>query len=157
MSICLATLRLRGRLFLNLAAAAAGAMVLVATVVLVRSDLGFGDTQVALAVVAFGGGSMLAALILPRLLGSWPDRPVMILGAAALVVTFLGLAALTVINGVGWYPLLAGRLVIGMGYSTALTLSGRLLKRSAHPERQARPLCHPSMLAGWSPNPLQDG
>jgi len=132
--IYLATPRLRGLLSLNLAAAAAGAMVLVNTVVLVRSDLGFGETQVALALAAFGGGSMLAALILPRLLDTRPDRPVMIVGAGVLVVTLLGLAALTVINGIGWYPLLAGWLVIGVGYSTVLTPSGRLLKRSAHAE-----------------------
>ncbi len=77
---------------------------------------------------------MLAALLLPRLLDTRPDRPVMITGAAILVVTLFGLAALTVINGVGWYPILAGWLVIGVGYSTILTPSGRLLKRSAHAE-----------------------
>lgn len=132
--IYLATPRLRGLLSLNLAAAAAGAMVLVNTVVLVRSDLGLNNTKVAIALGAFGGGSMLAALILPRLLDNRPDRPVMIVGAAVLVVTLLGLAALTVINGIGWYPLLAGWLVIGVGYSTILTPSGRLLKRSAHAE-----------------------
>lgn len=132
--IYLATPRLRGLLSLNLAAAAAGAMVLVNTVVLVRSDLGFGETQVALALAAFGGGSMLAALILPRLLDNRPDRPVMIMGAAVLVATLVGLAALTVINGFAWYPLLVGWVVIGVGYSSVLTPSGRLLKRSAHPE-----------------------
>tara|TARA_R110002096_G_scaffold358270_1_gene551424 strand:- start:68 stop:565 length:498 start_codon:yes stop_codon:yes gene_type:complete len=58
----------------------------------------------------------------------------MIVGAAVLVVTLLGLAALTVINGLGWFPLLAGWLVIGVGYSAVLTPSGRLLKRSAHAE-----------------------
>ena len=132
--IYLATPRLRGLLSLNLAAAAAGAMVLVNTVVLVRSDLGFDDTQVAMALAAFGSGSMLAALALPRLLDDRPDRPVMIAGAAVLVFILLGLGLVTVINGVGWYPLLAGWLVIGVGYSTILTPSGRLLKRSAHPE-----------------------
>jgi H+ antiporter protein len=132
--IYLATPRLRGLLSLNLAAAAAGAMVLVNTVVLVRSDLGFGDSQVAIALGAFGGGSMLAALILPRILDHRPDRPVMIVGAAVLVVTLLGLSAVTAINGVGWFTLLAGWIVIGIGYSTVLTPSGRLLKRSAHPE-----------------------
>ncbi len=132
--IYLATPRLRGLLSLNLAAAASGAMVLVNTVVLVRSDLGFGETQVALALAAFGGGSMLAALLLPRLLDTRPDRAVMIVGAAILVAALLGLAVLTAINGVAWYPLLAGWLVIGVGYSTVLTPSGRLLKRSAHAE-----------------------
>jgi H+ antiporter protein len=132
--IYLATPRLRGLLSLNLAAAAAGAMVLVNTVVLVRSDMGLDNTQVAIALGTFGGGSMLAALILPRLLDNRPDRPVMIVGAVVLVVTLLGLAILTMINGVGWYPILAGWFVIGVGYSTVLTPSGRLLKRSAHAE-----------------------
>ena len=57
-------------------------MVLVNTVVLVRADLGLGETQVAIALGAFGGGSMLAALLLPRLLDNRPDRPVMIGGAS---------------------------------------------------------------------------
>jgi len=125
---------LRGLLSLNLAAAAAGAMVLVNTVVLVRSGLGFGETEVALALGAFGGGSMLAALILPRLLDQRPDRPVMIGGAAVLVITLLGLAGLSAYQGTGWPVLLTGWVVIGIGYSTVLTPSGRLLKRSAHPE-----------------------
>ena len=57
-----------------LAAAAAGAMVIVNTVVLVRGGLGLGETDVALALGFFGGGSMLAALMLPRLLDHVPDR-----------------------------------------------------------------------------------
>ena len=43
--ICLATPRLRGLLALNLAAAAAGAMVLVNTIVLVRTGLSLGETD----------------------------------------------------------------------------------------------------------------
>lgn len=132
--IYLATPRLRGLLSLNLAAAAAGAMVLVNTVVLVRADLGFGDTQVAIALGAFGGGSMLAALLLPRLLDNRPDRPVMIGGAVVLVVVLLCLSLMSLIYNTQWLPLLAGWLIIGVGYSAVLTPSGRLLKRSAHAE-----------------------
>ena len=51
MRIYLATPRLRGLLSLNFTAAAAGAMVLVNTVVLVRSDLGLGETEVVVALV----------------------------------------------------------------------------------------------------------
>ena len=134
MRIYLATPRLRGLLSLNLAAAAAGAMVLVNTVVLVRSDLGLGDAQVAIALGAFGGGSMLAALLLPRLLDNSPDRPVMIGGAAVLVVTLLGLSLMTLLYDTQRLPLLAGWFIIGIGYSVVLTPSGRLLKRSAHAE-----------------------
>ncbi len=132
--IYLATPRLRGLLSLNLAAAAAGAMVLVNTVVLVRSDLGLGDTQVAIALGAFGTGSMLAALLLPRFLDTHPDRPVMIGGAAILVVSLLGLSLVSLVNEMKLLPLLAGWLIIGVGYSVVLTPSGRLLKRSSHPE-----------------------
>ena len=134
MRIYLATPRLRGLLSLNLAAAAAGAMVLVNTVVLVRSDLGLGETQVAIALGAFGGGSMLAALLLPRLLDNRPDRPVMIGGAAVLVASLLGMSLMSLVFGLHWITLLAGWLIVGIGYSTVLTPSGRLLKRSAHAE-----------------------
>ncbi|MGO4853313.1 MFS transporter [Phaeovulum sp. W22_SRMD_FR3] len=134
MRIYLATPRLRGLLSLNLAAAAAGAMVLVNTVVLVRSHLGLGDTQVAIALGAFGGGSMLAALLLPRLLDGRPDRPVMIGGAAVLVTALLGLSLMSMTYSLQWVPLLVGWLIIGIGYSVVLTPSGRLLKRSAHAE-----------------------
>ncbi|MEH6648306.1 MFS transporter [Sulfitobacter sp.] len=134
MRIYLATPRLRGLLSLNLAAAAAGAMVLVNTVVLVRSDLGLGDAQVAVALGAFGGGSMLGALLLPRLLDNRPDRPVMIGGAVVLVVALLSLSLMSLTYDTQWLPLLAGWLIIGIGYSVVLTPSGRLLKRSAHAE-----------------------
>ncbi len=134
MRIYLATPRLRGLLSLNLAAAAAGAMVLVNTVVLVRANLGLGDAQVAIALGAFGGGSMLAALLLPRLLDNRPDRPVMIGGAAVLVISLLSLSLISLIYDTQWLPLLAGWFVIGIGYSVVLTPSGRLLKRSAHAE-----------------------
>jgi len=134
MRIYLATPRLRGLLSLNLAAAAAGAMVLVNTVVLVRSDLGLSETQVAIALGAFGGGSMLAALLLPQLLDKRPDRPVMIGGAAMLVASLLGLSLMSLVDQVQRPPLLAGWFIIGIGYSVVLTPSGRLLKRSAHAE-----------------------
>jgi H+ antiporter protein len=132
--IYLATPRLRGLLSLNLAAAAAGAMVLVNTIVLVRSDMGLGETQVAIALGAFGGGSMLAALLLPRLLSNRPDRPVMISGAALLIATLLALSFMSLIYETQWLPLLVGWFGIGIGYSVVLTPSGRLLKRSAHIE-----------------------
>ncbi len=66
--IYLATPRLRGLLALNLAAAAAGAMVIVNTVVLVRAGFGLGEREVAWTLAAYGLGSMVAALALPRLL-----------------------------------------------------------------------------------------
>ena len=133
--IYLKTPRLRGLLALNLAAAAAGAMVIVNTVVYVRSELGRSADDVAFALAAFGGGSMVAALMLPRLLDRTEDRPVMI-GAAALLVTALLLLAGQVFRPVvdPWVGLLVGWAVLGVGYSAVLTPSGRLLRRSAAPE-----------------------
>ncbi|MGR3572386.1 MFS transporter [Brevirhabdus sp.] len=127
--IYLATPRLRGLLALNLAVSAAGAMVIVNTVVIVQASLGLGEFQVALALGAFGAGSMSAALLLPRLLDRIPDRPPMIWGAALLT---LGMAAGPF---AGSFPtLLALWLVMGFGNSLTMTPAGRLLRRSAHAE-----------------------
>jgi predicted MFS family arabinose efflux permease len=76
--IYLATPRLRGLLALNLCVAAAGAMVIVNTVVIVRGLLGGTDTDVAIALACFGGGSMASALMLPRLLDWIEERSVML-------------------------------------------------------------------------------
>lgn len=129
MRLYLATPRLRGLLAISLAGAAAGSMVIVNTVVLVKAGFGLSEPQVALALAAFGAGSMVAALTLPRLLDRLSDRPVMIAGAAVLIVgTAAGIA-------LGSYDaLLVLWLILGFGYSVAQTPAGRLLRRSAHPE-----------------------
>src|SRR5215212_9065555 len=80
--IYLATPRLRGLLALNLSVAAAGAMVIVNTVVVTRGMLGLSDTHVAIALACFGFGSMVAALEMPSLLERVDDRRVMISAAA---------------------------------------------------------------------------
>jgi MFS family permease len=123
----LATPRLRGLLALNLAAAAAGAMVIVNTVVLVRSGLGLGDAELAWTLAAYGGGSMLAALMLPRVLDRLGDRPVMLTGG---VVLAAGLLLGPVILR-EWSLLLTIWAVLGFGSGLVLTPSGRLLRRSA--------------------------
>jgi MFS family permease len=130
--IYLATPRLRGLLALNLAAAAAGAMVLVNTVVLVRGSLGLPESALAWTMFAFGAGSMTAALALPRLLDVLPDWHVMFGGALLMVTTLLGLGLTVLSVGLGWSILLAAWLLVGLGYSAVLTPSGRLLRRSAH-------------------------
>ncbi|TMV83629.1 MFS transporter [Thioclava sp. BHET1] len=129
MRLYLATPRLRGLLAINLSVAAAGAMVIVNTVVLVQAHFALGQSEVALALAAFGGGSMLAALLLPRLLADLPDRPVMLAGAGLLT---LGTAAGAFLPS--FALLLPLWLLLGIGYSLAQTPSGRLLRRSAHAE-----------------------
>lgn len=116
--IYLATPRLRGLLAISLAVSAAGAMVIVNTVVLVKARFGLGEVEVAWALAAFGGGSMVAAFVLPSLLEKVADRPAMLTGAAVLVVgTAIG-ALLP-----SYALLLPLWLVIGFGYSVAQTLS----------------------------------
>jgi H+ antiporter protein len=134
MRIYLATPRLRGLLALNLSVAAAGAMVIVNTVVIVKALLGGDDADVALALAFFGGGSMLAALLLPRLLERTGDRPVMLAAASmlgALLLTFSQFARAA--PEIQWIALLAVWALLGIGYSSILVPTGRLLRRSAHP------------------------
>ncbi|NBR90471.1 MAG: MFS transporter [Rhodobacteraceae bacterium] len=132
--IYLATPRLRGLLSLNLAVASAGAMVLVNSVILVRGELGLSQSALGWTMFAFGAGSMMAALLLPRLLDNVKDRPVMFGGAWLMVATLLGFAATVSFFGISWSTLLLGWFLIGLGYSIVQTPSGRLLRKSAHAE-----------------------
>ncbi|MBY0511860.1 MAG: MFS transporter [Rhodospirillaceae bacterium] len=127
--IFLATPRLRGLLAISVAVAAAGAMVIVNTVVIVQSQFGLSQRATALALACFGAGSMLAALTLPRLLEQRSDRAAMLSGAAIMIAGLAG--GLFLPNYTLLLPLWA---VIGIGYSMAQTPSGRLLRRSAHAE-----------------------
>lgn len=127
--IYLATPRLRGLLAINTAVAAAGALVIVNTVVYVQAVFGLGQSETALALAAFGGGSMLVALVLPRLLDSVSDRAAMLAGASVLAAATFAAAA---IPSYGWLLLLW--FVIGAGYSMSQTPSGRLLRRSSRAE-----------------------
>ncbi|UPJ55258.1 MFS transporter [Bradyrhizobium sp. 192] len=131
--IYLATPRLRGLLALNLAVAAAGSMVFVNTVVLVKGALGGTDGNVAVALACFGGGSMAAALLLPRLLDRLPDRRIMLSSAEMLAAVLAAFGAIMMIYGneVVRYALLPTWVLLGIGYSGVMTPAGRLLRRSA--------------------------
>lgn len=114
---------LRSVLTLYAGVAAAGAMIIVNTVVYVRETLGGGDVQVAQAFIASGAGSMLAALGLPRWLDRHSERGAMLAGGL-----LLGLALL--VGGI-WRPGFAGLLglwfVLGIGLGLIQTPVGRLL------------------------------
>lgn len=132
--IYLATPRLRGLLGMNVAVASAGAMVLVNSVILVRGQLGLDDSALAWTLFAFGAGSMVAALVLPRVLDRMPDRPVMLAGAVLMIGALVTLAMMVVTIGLRWPLLLVVWFAVGVGYSTVQTPSGRLMRRSAHAE-----------------------
>ncbi|MGA5195265.1 MFS transporter [Streptomyces exfoliatus] len=130
--LVLATPRLRALLALDLAVAAAGAVVLVGTVLLVRDTLGRSAGDVPLALGAYGAGSIAAALLLPRLLRRGGDRAVM-LRAAVVLPAALGLLALGLAVPPGawsWPALLAVWLITGAAGSAVLTPGGRVVRGS---------------------------
>jgi MFS family permease len=124
-----ATPRLRGLMAVNLTVAAAGALVIVNTVVFVQTQFEFGGQETALALACFGGGSMTAAFGLPWLLTRASVRSVMIAGTFVLVAGTLAASFLS-----SFTPMLGLWFLIGLGYSMALTPSGQLLRRSTHAE-----------------------
>ncbi|ANP52680.1 MFS family permease [Streptomyces griseochromogenes] len=130
-----ATPRLRALLALNLAVAAASATVTVNSVVYVRRLLGLGAAEVSLALGAYGGGSMIVALLLPRVLDRVSDRAVMLGGALLLTPVFTALGVLTAAGNGGWRrPALLGIwAAFGAACSMVLTPAGRLIRRSAPP------------------------
>ncbi|MDX2819568.1 MFS transporter [Streptomyces ipomoeae] len=138
--VFLAVPQLRSLLALNLAVAAAGAMVTVNSVVYVRDVLGLSEGAVPLALGAYGAGSMVVALVLPRVLDKVPDRAVMLPGALSLVVVFAGSGVVTAASGGSWrLPVLLGLwAAFGAACSAVLTPTGRLIRRSVEPgERTA--------------------
>jgi MFS family permease len=124
--IDLATPRLHGLLAVNMSVVAAGAMVIVNTVVIVRGGFGLDDRALALTLAAHGGGFMLAALMLPHVPERVADRAVIPAGAGVLV---LGMAAGLMVQG--WGAMLVLWAWLGLGNGLALTLAGRLRCRSA--------------------------
>jgi predicted MFS family arabinose efflux permease len=124
--IILATPRLRGLPAVNFAVAAASSMVIVNAAVLVQARYGLDQRATAIALAVFGAGSMVAALVLPRLLENLADRTA-ILGGGALLCA--GLLAGALVSG--YSMLLPLWFALGVGYSLAQTPTGRLSRRSA--------------------------
>ncbi|MEV0992688.1 MFS transporter [Streptomyces sp. NPDC049949] len=127
-----ATPRLRALLALDLAVAAAGAIVFVNTVVMVRDHFERTASAVSLALGAYGAGSMVTALLLPRLLRRFTDRTVMLPAAFALPVILASVAGLTA-SAAGpwsWSAILVAWAAIGASCSAVLTPGGRVIRRS---------------------------
>ena len=124
----LKTPRLRGLLVLYMGVASASATIIVNTVVYIREHLGGSESDVAIALAVAGGGSMIAAISLPKVLDRVQDRPVMLSGA---VIMATGLSLISTgpsISGVWpvWF-------LIGMGWSLVQTPAGRVVNRSSSP------------------------
>ncbi|MFF4159749.1 MFS transporter [Streptomyces sp. NPDC001678] len=128
-----ATPRLRALLALDLAVAAAGAIVYVDTVVVVRDHFHRPAGAVSPALGAFGAGSMLTALALPRVLAKVSDRAVMLPAAFALPAVLAATTALTAVapSTWSWAALHLVWALTGAASSAVLTPGGRVIRRSA--------------------------
>ncbi|HSA53928.1 MAG TPA: MFS transporter, partial [Yinghuangia sp.] len=131
-----ATPRLRALLALDLAVAAAGAVVFVNTVVVVRDHFGRSAGAVSVALGAYGVGSIAVALLLPSLLARLGDRQVMLAASYGFPIVLAVVAAVTAAPaGTGtWLVLLGAWAAIGAASSAVLTPGGRLIRRSAADE-----------------------
>lgn len=129
------TTQLRGVMALNVVVASAGSIVVVNTVNYVRDRLGGSQSDVAWMLAASGGGTLVAALVLPRILDRARDRTVMFAGAALLVASTAAAAAV-VVAGVGTATVIAVIWVgIGVGMAAIVTPTGRVLRASAPANR----------------------
>jgi MFS family permease len=145
-----ATPRLRALLCMHLAVAASTAMVIVNTVVLVQDDLGRAASDVAIALGAYGVGSMTVALLTPRLLRHVTDRRLMTAAAFGLAAGLIALTAALTTGGFSWTWLLANWFVLGAATAAILTPTGRLVTASAAPnDRPAAFAAQFSLSHGW--------
>ncbi|MDI3404156.1 MFS transporter [Streptomyces cavernicola] len=156
----LRTPRLRGVMALNLVVASAGSIVVVNTVNHVRDELGGSQSGVAWMLAASGTGTLLAALVLPRVLDRIAARTVMLTGAAVLVGGTTAALTLTAAGLASWAGTAAIWTVIGIGMALIITPTGKVLRasvtRNAIPEAFAAQfsLSHLAWLitypiAGW--------
>ncbi|MQS37652.1 MFS transporter [Streptomyces katsurahamanus] len=129
----LRTPRLRGVLALNLVVAAAGSIVVVNTVNHVRDGLGGSQSDVAWLLAASGGGTLLAALALPRVLDRIAARTVMVTGAGVLVGGTVAAAALAATGVTTWTGTAIVWAVIGVGMALIITPTGKVLRASVEP------------------------
>lgn len=152
--------QLRALLALDLAAAGATATVLVNTVVVTRQGLGRGEDSVAVALGAFGAGSMLVALALPRVLRKRSERQVMLTGGALVTVALAASVAITTDSFISWPGLLLVWFLLGAAGSLVLTPAGQVINTAVEPgERSAAFAAHFSLshacylfaypIAGW--------
>ncbi|MGW0035346.1 MFS transporter [Gordonia sp. NPDC003376] len=154
---------LRGVLWIDVAVAAATAIVLVGTVGYVRGDLGTDDTAVAMALAAFGIGSLATTFAVPPLVRRCGVARVMVAGG---VLATLGLTITTAWSYTGPNPVaLAGTWVLlGVATSMVGTTVPRMIRDHTDTDRDdvftaQFSTSHAAFLltyaiAGWGPSVL---
>ncbi|MFN3236421.1 MAG: MFS transporter [Pseudomonadales bacterium] len=123
----LRTPRLRGVLFLFLPIAGVSAMMIINSVVYVKSDLGLDDEMLALALAVSGIGSMAVALAVPKLLEFMRARTIMLAGV---IVGLLATACLWFAPDFLQFCVILG--FVGAGLSLAQTPVGSVITQSSN-------------------------
>lgn len=124
----LKTPRLRALLAMYIAVACTSAVMITGTVVYVSDSLGRGESFTALAMAFSGGGSIVAALLLPRWLQSIQIRHAMYIGAVMLAAGMLLAAA-----GPAWTMFIGIWFFLGAALSMIQVPAGSLVRMSCHP------------------------
>ncbi|WP_137811195.1 MFS transporter [Gordonia sp. GAMMA] len=128
---------LRGVLAVNFAVAATGSIVVVNTVNYVRDRLGGTESDVAWMLAVSGGGTLVVALAVPRLLDRLTERAVMLTGAALLTAAAIGAVVMASADHASWAVTAVVWLASGAGSALAITPTGKVLRAAAAPSEVA--------------------
>ena len=120
---------LRGLMFLNLAVSAGGSMILVNTIILVRSSLELSEIAFSITMLIFGAGCIFAAIIIPYLSKEMTASRIMLIGSNLLSLVFVALAFWLIIFDFIWLVLLLAWFISGFGYTLLLTPMGRVIRK----------------------------
>ena len=120
---------LRGLMFLNLAVSAGGSMILVNTIILVRSSLELSEIAFSITMLIFGAGCIFAAIIIPYLSKDMTASRIMLVGSNLLSVVFVALAFWLILFDFIWFVLLLAWFISGFGYTLLLTPMGRVIRK----------------------------
>src|SRR3546814_14976514 len=99
--------------------------------------MGGSDQDVAWALAAFGGGSMLAALLLPGLLDRQHDRRIMLCAGQVMMLGLAATAAVWLLDRWSWWVLAIALIVLGVASSE---------------ERRVGKVCVSTCRPRWSPH-----
>ena len=120
---------LRGLMFLNLAVSAGGSMILVNTIILVRSSLELSEIAFSITMLVFGAGCIFAAIIIPYLSKEMTVSRIMLAGSNLLSLVFVALAFWLILFDFIWFVLLSAWFISGFGYTLLLTPMGRVIRK----------------------------
>jgi len=127
---------LRFLMLTNVVVAAGTAVVLVNSVVYAKGIFERDDAALAIALGAYGVGSLIVAVNVPRLAGRIGVTRTMLGGAVVVVIGLFAAIAVTILaasTSTGWWALLAAWVMLGAGTSLIGTPSARLLADASTP------------------------